>query len=58
LQIKREIKKIHTFIITYTYAYIYNPITGGHNWATLFLGEINTGTWTSMLKNKDNELWS
>jgi hypothetical protein len=26
------------------YAYPTNPLPGGYNWATLFLGEINTGT--------------
>jgi hypothetical protein len=26
-----------------------NPVPGGYNWATLFLGDINTGTWPSRL---------
>jgi hypothetical protein len=33
----------------------------GYNWATLFLGDINTGTWSSRLgesKNWDNKIWS
>jgi hypothetical protein len=25
------------------------PIARGYNWATLFLGDINTGTWPSRL---------
>jgi hypothetical protein len=25
------------------------PSAQGHNWATLFLGDINTGTWPSRL---------
>jgi hypothetical protein len=25
------------------------PSARGHNWATLFLGDINTGTWPSKL---------
>jgi hypothetical protein len=24
-----------------------NPVPGGYNWATLFRGDINTGTWPS-----------
>jgi hypothetical protein len=33
----------------------------GYNWATLLLGEINTGSWSSRLgslKNKDNKICS
>jgi hypothetical protein len=26
-----------------------NPLPGGYNWTTLFLGDINTGTWPSRL---------
>jgi hypothetical protein len=28
---------------------ILNPLLGGYNWATLYLGEINVGTWVSRL---------
>jgi hypothetical protein len=26
------------------------PSAWGYNWATLYLGDINTGTWSSMLR--------
>jgi hypothetical protein len=39
-----------------------DPYARGYNWATLFLGEINTGTWRSWLggslKNRDNKICS
>jgi hypothetical protein len=39
----------------------WKPSAWGCNWATLFLGEINTGTWPSMLGESqiwDNNIWS
>jgi hypothetical protein len=39
-----------------------NPLSGGgYNWATLFQGDINTGTWPSRLGESriwDNKIWS
>jgi hypothetical protein len=37
------------------------PIAGGYNWVTLFLGDINTGTWPSRLGESriwDRKIWS
>jgi hypothetical protein len=37
------------------------PNAKGYNWTTLFLGEINTGAWPSVLaslKNRDNKISS
>jgi hypothetical protein len=33
----------------------WNPASGGYNWATLFLGDINTGTWPSRLGSLESE---
>jgi hypothetical protein len=38
-----------------------NPAPGGYNWATLFLGYINTGIWPSRLGESriwDSKMWS
>jgi hypothetical protein len=38
-----------------------NPVPEGYNWATLFLGDINTGTWSSRLGESriwDSKIWS
>jgi hypothetical protein len=37
-----------------------NPVPGGINWATLFLEDINTGTWPSRLRESpiwENKIW-
>jgi hypothetical protein len=33
------------FYILFKGSFGFKPNTRGYNWATLFLGEINTGTW-------------
>jgi hypothetical protein len=42
-----------TYILAVSVPCNNNPVPGGYNWATLFLGDINTGTWPSRLGESD-----
>jgi hypothetical protein len=45
----------------YNFDQLTKPRAWGYNWATLFLGEINTGTWPSNLGESqisDSKIWS
>jgi hypothetical protein len=38
-----------TYLFVAFKCYMFVPSARGYNWATLFLGDINTGTWPSRL---------
>jgi hypothetical protein len=53
----REVRSLG-YIKTVRYVYSAKPNARRYNWATLFPGEINTGTWPSRLVESQNRLCS
>jgi hypothetical protein len=50
-----------TLTLTWLWRDEREPSAWGHDWATLFLGDVNTGTWSSRLGESqiwDSKIWS